>query len=709
MKMWKKLGLSFGLIIALMAALSLYLMINLEEVGRGSRRIAYLHMPMLSQVANIEKEVLSAVGDMTLYTSLEGARPELWTTTQQHLHNAMEALKKAVSITAEDAELEPLARNLNSASRAAAAYLEACAATHEALRKAVQLRSAMEKSSDAFSGALNTFISEQQYVVDEQALEGGESVSRHLGTLNRANNALSLSNELRVQFVRAKEQDSPEDAKKSLDTYATVVSMLEKTKKNAPDEELAGLAQEALAAALDYQRQGGEYITLWLQRRSVDTERETSRNRLLSATEFISSRSIQSTSELSHAAVETGAQLITRLQLGLFGAVLAAAAFALLLTRSLTAPLRKGVNFASALAAGRLDQTLDISGKDEIGELASALNSMVATLRTQIDEAEHLTRQARASEAEARAGVAEAEAARLRADETRRETLQQAASHLEGVAGVLAESSQELLHIIDFARRGAADQVEKIGLAASAVDGMAASATGMAEHAGRAADVADNSRIKAESGAEIAIEAVNEVDTMGVRSESLYSNMGILLSKTDAVTRILDAIADIAEQTNLLALNAAIEAARAGEAGRGFAVVADEVRKLAEKTMTATHEVEETLRDIQQNTRENVAGVDKTVQSIEKVSQLTLHSKGELDEIVRQAADTAFQIRDIAVACEGQCDASRAVCSSIGDVARIASDNAEALKRAQETVSGLAQQAGVLRELVKSMKSGERR
>ncbi len=708
MKMWKKLGLSFGLIIALMTALSLYLMINLEEVGRGSRRIAYLHMPVLSQVTRIEKEVLSAVGEMALYTSLEGTRAELWTTAQQHLHNATETLKKTVSITAEDAELEPLARNLNTASKAVAAYSQACVVTHEVLQKALRLRSAMEKSSDAFSGALNTFISEQQYIVDEQAVEGGESVSRHLGTLNRANNALSLSNELRVQFVRAKEQDAPEDAEKSLDAYGTVVSMLEKTAETAPDEELAELVREALKAATDYRQQGREYIALWLQRRTVDTERATSRNKLLSATEFVSSRSIQSTSELSHAAVETGTQLITRLQLGLIGAVLAAAAFALLLTRSLTAPLRKGVNFASALAAGKLDQTLDISGKDEIGELASALNSMVATLRTQITEAEQLTKQARASEAEARAGVAEAEAARLRADETRRETLQQAASHLEGVAGILAESSQELLQTIDFARRGAADQVEKIGLASLAVDGMTASATGMAEHAGRAADVADNSRAKAESGAHIAIEAVHEVDVMGARSENLYSNMGKLLNKTDAVTRILDTIADIAEQTNLLALNAAIEAARAGETGRGFAVVADEVRKLAEKTMTATHEVEQTLRDIQQDTRDNVAGVDKTVQSIEKVSQLTLNSKGELDEIVRQAADTAFQIRDIAAACGEQCEASRAVCASIGDVARIASDNAEAMQRAQETIFRLAQQAGVLRNLVESMKSGER-
>ncbi len=705
MKMWKKLGLSFGLIIAMMTALSLYLMFSLSNVSDGNRQIAYRHMPLVSEVMNIDKAVQSAVGDMALYLSLEGSRPALWDTARSNLKKAAEALRQASSVASGDAGLVPLARALEQASAAVDAYSRACSATHETVQKMAGLRQEMDRASETFSSALSTFASEQQYIVDELASDGSPDLSRNLNILNQTGSALSLSNELRVQFARAKETDSPDAARKVLETYSVVINMLEKMAGTVDDAELAELVREALAATVSFQREGLAYVALWLQRQAIDVDRSASQNDLLAATEFVSGQSISNTLELSRGAVDTSARLITRLQIGLLAAVLVAAAFALLLTRSLTAPLRKGVNFASALAAGRLDQTLDITGGDEIGELAAALNSMVATLRGKITEAERLTRQARASEAEACASVAEAEKARTRADDTRRQTLLQAAQRLEGVAGVLSELSQELLGTIDFASRGAADQVEKMFRASSAVEAMTASAAGMTEHASQAATVADSSRIKAESGARIVGESIDEVNIMHSRSEILHGNMEKLLNRTGAITRILETIADIADQTNLLALNAAIEAARAGEAGRGFAVVADEVRKLAEKTMNATQEVGATLRDIQHDTGENVAGVDATVQSIEKVSRLTLSSGSELDEIVRQAEDTSLQIRSIATACEEQRDTSQAVGASISEVAAIASDNADAMQRAQQAVSRLAQQAGVLLELVESMKS----
>ncbi|MDR0239458.1 MAG: methyl-accepting chemotaxis protein, partial [Deltaproteobacteria bacterium] len=177
--------------------------------------------------------------------------------------------------------------------------------------------------------------------------------------------------------------------------------------------------------------------------------------------------------------------------------------------------------------------------------------------------------------------------------------------------------------------------------------------------------------------------------------------------KTDSISHILDVISDIADQTNLLALNAAIEAARAGEAGRGFAVVADEVRKLAEKTMQATHQVDATIKDIQQDTQKNVVNVDVAVQTIENVSRLTLRSGDELDEIVLLAEDSSVQIRAIATASEEQHSASAAINNSIEQVSHIAQESAQAMREAERAVFELAEQANSLSGLITSMKTGE--
>ena len=182
--------------------------------------------------------------------------------------------------------------------------------------------------------------------------------------------------------------------------------------------------------------------------------------------------------------------------------------------------------------------------------------------------------------------------------------------------------------------------------------------------------------------------------------------MTALTGQAQAISRIMEVISDIADQTNLLALNAAIEAARAGEAGRGFAVVADEVRKLAEKTMHSTTDVGEAIQSIQSSTARNMDQVDRAVETIRRATNSINQSGTALGEIVVMADNTADQVRAIAVASEQQSASSDEINRAVTQVNVIAGETAKAMQEAAGAVSSLTGEARTLVGLIEKMKRG---
>jgi signal transduction histidine kinase/DNA-binding response OmpR family regulator len=197
---------------------------------------------------------------------------------------------------------------------------------------------------------------------------------------------MMLTNELRFQFTRALSMNNPDWAEQPIAYFAMVISLTEKLLMDVTDAELKALLNEAAANAKIFLENGTAYIGLWRDRHRADAERFAQQNALTGATNTLSTLGIDKTMSLSAYATNIIARNFWQLQIGLLLAVITAAVFAILLTRSITRPLQQGVSFATNLAAGHLYESLDMARKDEIGELASALNNMAAILQQKITD-----------------------------------------------------------------------------------------------------------------------------------------------------------------------------------------------------------------------------------------------------------------------------------------------------------------------------------
>ncbi|GAB6036384.1 hypothetical protein JCM15519_09430 [Fundidesulfovibrio butyratiphilus] len=282
-----------------------------------------------------------------------------------------------------------------------------------------------------------------------------------------------------------------------------------------------------------------------------------------------------------------------------------------------------------------------------------------------------------------------------------------AATVADSVSSQVSEAAEQLSAQIEQSTSGAKQQATRISETATAMEQMGATVVEVAQNAAHAAETSVVTKQKAEQGASIVSQAIEGITNARNQAHALKVDMGELGGQAVEIGKVMKVILDIADQTNLLALNAAIEAARAGEAGRGFAVVADEVRKLAEKTMGATHEVSKAISGIQETTRRNVDNVDQVVLIIEESSTLAGQSGDALGEIVALADQTSDQVRSIATASEEQSASIEEINRSIGEINVIASETFQAMDLASQAVQAMATQSQDLRGLISDMQEEE--
>ena len=225
---------------------------------------------------------------------------------------------------------------------------------------------------------------------------------------------------------------------------------------------------------------------------------------------------------------------------------------------------------------------------------------------------------------------------------------------------------------------------------------MAATSSEIAQNCIRTVEIANRATQTAQDGSQVVSHAVSCIQRISHKVQESARTVESLGVRSEQIGNIVGTIEDIADQTNLLALNAAIEAARAGEQGRGFAVVADEVRALAERTTKATREISDMIKSIQQETKSAVTAMVEGVHEVEKGTEEAGRSGKALEEILSQVAELTSQINQIATAAEQQSATTNEISKSMYEITSVISD---ASNSSQNTANAASQLAGMADEL----------
>jgi methyl-accepting chemotaxis protein len=370
---------------------------------------------------------------------------------------------------------------------------------------------------------------------------------------------------------------------------------------------------------------------------------------------------------------------------------------------SVSRPLQRIVAYADEVAAGKYDGTPDRKGfAAELQELCNALNSMVNALLGVMRQVEESSAETARGAEQARMAMEDAEQARQKIESSHKAMLA-VAGRVDAVSQKVRETSQALTGKIAAAGREAREQSRFMDGAVSAVAVMSESIARVSSNAEDAATFAERTKTRATEGAGTVDRTLAAVD--GIRREigTLGDQIAVLSRNTESVGAILGLINDIADQTNLLALNAAIEAARAGDAGRGFAVVADEVRKLAEKTVQATQQVHESIKNIRSSMQVSAEGVERTAGTVHDTVELGHSAHEVLRDIVGLMQGMNEQVRGIAGLCREQATTGEQVSSAVQRLRELGESVSAAMDEGAEISHALVPEARELGLLVEEL------
>ncbi|RON11639.1 methyl-accepting chemotaxis protein [Pseudomonas frederiksbergensis] len=328
-----------------------------------------------------------------------------------------------------------------------------------------------------------------------------------------------------------------------------------------------------------------------------------------------------------------------------------------LLTRSILTPLNRAVLAAETIAGGNLSKVIEVDGNDEPARLLGALSAMQTNLRKTIEQ-------------------------------------------IAGSATQLGAAAEELSTVTQEASRGLQQQNNEIEQAATAVNEMTAAVEEVARNAVSTSEASNQSTQAAREGRDRVVETVDAIQTMTHDVQNTALMIEGLAAQGRDIGKVLDVIRAIAEQTNLLALNAAIEAARAGEAGRGFAVVADEVRALAHRTAQSTQEIEKMVAGIQNGTGEAVSSMQQSNQRTQSTLEMARAAGIALEQITQSIQLINERNLVIASASEEQAQVSREVDRNLVNIRDLATQSAAGANQTSAATHELSRLAVDLNAMV---------
>ena len=700
----KKIGGSFAILLLFTGIISYMAARAMSEGSTVSESMASDVIPKLTIFNSMQGNLLLAA--MQIRVFFETADPQSYAQGQKYLEASQQKFKELQELNTKFPTpegtlfIQKYATLLDK-------YAESIAsgfAVQEQAEKAIQgMLEGAANAQQMFDKLIATMGETQRGFLADGNVSAAVQYSHNLV---QASVFLRLLESIQSELLLANRRHDTKAFAAQLDALTAIRREAQNIRANLLREECRDMFDETQKALDGFTKQANEMIRLQLKRVELGQVRI---QRYQEAYRELDKSAIRLSSRAIDTVTRTNTILSSSLRMLIIACVVLlviGAAFSSIITRMITRPVTRTQTFARAVAQGNLDQELDIFRKDEIGMLADDLRTMVSTLKQYIVDANRKTEEADKATARAHEATQQAQEAAQFAENARREGMISAATDLERHVEIISSAAVELEAQIGHSADNAVNAARSLQEVASAMTEMTASIQEVARNAARASEMSAKTRENADDGKEKVRLSLESAQALRNLSLTLKHNMGDLQEKTDAISQIMGVISDIADQTNLLALNAAIEAARAGEAGRGFAVVADEVRKLAEKTMISTADVGKATTAIAKSMHESMDAVDSAVAQVEKSTELAAQAEEALEKIVTEAEFSANEIRSIATACEEQSATSEAIDQSIQNVNSMATGSTDAMSQCSQAVSELAKQSQELDSLVRTMKAG---
>ncbi|KHF39455.1 methyl-accepting chemotaxis protein [Halalkalibacter okhensis] len=340
---------------------------------------------------------------------------------------------------------------------------------------------------------------------------------------------------------------------------------------------------------------------------------------------------------------------------------------------SIIKPIRNLKDTAVTVSQGNLSERIEIKSNDEIGQLGAAFNEMQSNLRTLIQQVDSSADQVAASAEELTASAEETSAA-----------TSQVASSIQSVA-----SSAET-------------QTTGLDKNSQSLDELSIGVVRIAESSTNVAELTQNTTMQAEEGNEALQNTINQMNSIQASVSESNTMIQSLSDRSKEISTILDVITGIAEQTNLLALNAAIEAARAGEHGKGFAVVADEVRKLAEQSQDSAKQIFDLIQGIQKDTETSVEKMSLVTSNVNDGMTISHEALAKFGEILSSMRAITPQVQEVSATAEQMAAGVQEVNSTANELALIAKGNSAT---SEEVAASTEEQLASMEEIASSAKS----
>ncbi|GAA4451498.1 methyl-accepting chemotaxis protein [Novipirellula rosea] len=388
-----------------------------------------------------------------------------------------------------------------------------------------------------------------------------------------------------------------------------------------------------------------------------------------------------------------------------FAATLLVIAAGWLIARSLTRPIDALLRGAHRIGQGELEYRIPAAGQNEVAKLSAGFNQMAGNLQSMVDDLktkeEKLTEQNERLESQRLTLASQEEMLKAQRE---RNTLFEV---IADTVGRLNSTSDDILSTTSKQARGSQDQAAAVSEAASTMNEISSIAHDTAGRANGMVDEAQHVEATAETGRQAMEKSIEALESVRRQVEETASHVISLAERAQAIGEITSTVNDIAEQTNVLALNAAVEAARTGEHGKGFVVVAAEIKRLAQQSMQSTREVRGILSEILSAIRKAVESSERETVVVAEARQVAQQTGGLVQKLLETISASALTAKQIAAAATRQATGTVELDKTMQDMERMTADHAAALQEIEQSAMNLTELSTELAGLTSESANGQ--